>query len=169
MLYVFGGLPATGKSTLSRRLADLLGAVHLRIDSIEQALKDQNAMDPVGIAGYVAAYAVARDNLVLGRTVIADSVNPIEITRAAWRAVATESGSAFREIEVFCSDVAIHRQRYETRVTDIDGLTFDGWQSVLDREYEPVAADVLRIDTATRTIDEAFAQLRSALNVPDAF
>ncbi|MFO7481079.1 AAA family ATPase, partial [Oceanibaculum nanhaiense] len=32
MLIVFGGLPGTGKTTLSRALADRLRAVYLRID-----------------------------------------------------------------------------------------------------------------------------------------
>lgn len=35
VLYVFAGLPATGKTTLSRLLARELGAVHVRVDSIE--------------------------------------------------------------------------------------------------------------------------------------
>lgn len=39
-------------------------------------------------AGYRVAYALADDNLRLGRTVIADSVNPIGLTRDAWLSVA---------------------------------------------------------------------------------
>ncbi|MFE5683837.1 AAA family ATPase [Streptomyces sp. NPDC056512] len=38
MLIVIGGLPGTGKSTLARLLAARIGAVHLRIDTIEQAI-----------------------------------------------------------------------------------------------------------------------------------
>lgn len=37
MLIVIGGLPGTGKTTLARLLASRIGAVHLRIDTIEQA------------------------------------------------------------------------------------------------------------------------------------
>lgn len=39
-LFIFAGLPATGKTTLARQLARHLNAVHLRIDTIEQALRD---------------------------------------------------------------------------------------------------------------------------------
>ena len=38
MLYIFGGLPGTGKTTLARYLAHHQRAVYLRIDTIEQAL-----------------------------------------------------------------------------------------------------------------------------------
>ena len=40
MLYIFAGLPGTGKSTLATHLAAERKAVLLRIDSIEQAARD---------------------------------------------------------------------------------------------------------------------------------
>jgi predicted kinase len=82
MLYIFGGLPASGKTTLSRHLARELRAVHLRIDSIEQALRDVAGRFN-GPEGYVVAQRLAADNLRLGLSVVADSVNPLPITRAA--------------------------------------------------------------------------------------
>ena len=39
MLIVLAGLPGTGKTTLARRLCERLAAFHLRIDTIEAALK----------------------------------------------------------------------------------------------------------------------------------
>lgn len=59
MLIIFGGLPGTGKTTLARRLARSLHARHLRVDSIEQALRDAwPAARPIGPAGYLVAYAL---------------------------------------------------------------------------------------------------------------
>jgi len=89
MLIVFAGLPGTGKSTIARALAERLKATYLRIDSIEQALRACATL-PAGVAteGYEVAYRVAEDNLRAGATVIADSVNPLAVTRDAWVAVA---------------------------------------------------------------------------------
>ena len=37
MLVILGGLPATGKTAIARELARQLGAVHVRIDTIERS------------------------------------------------------------------------------------------------------------------------------------
>lgn len=37
MLYIFGGLPGTGESTLAQRRARMHQATYLRIDTIEQS------------------------------------------------------------------------------------------------------------------------------------
>ena len=38
MLVIFAGLPGVGKTAMARELARQIGATHLRIDSIEQAI-----------------------------------------------------------------------------------------------------------------------------------
>ncbi len=66
MLYIFGGLPGTGKSTLASALAGASGAVYIRVDTIEQAVRDSGLVLD-GPAGYLVGYALAFDNLILGR------------------------------------------------------------------------------------------------------
>lgn len=162
MLYIFGGLPATGKSALSLELARHRGAVHLRIDTIEQALRDcGNAVS--GPEGYVVAYHLAADNLRLGLEVVADSVNPLRVTRDAWREVAQRSGAPFVEIEVICSNAAEHRQRVESRSSDVPGLRLPTWERVVNREYEPWDRPHIVIDTAGRRIEQSVAMLQRAL------
>ena len=161
MLLIFGGLPGVGKTAIAAGLARDIGAVHLRIDSIEQAMRN-SGITVSGPEGYEVAYAIAEDNLGLGRTVVADSVNPIEITRAAWRDVAKRAGSRFIEIEIVCSDEAEHRRRVETRTADIAGHILPSWQEVCDREYEPWEADIV-IDTAGKGIGTCVADLREEL------
>jgi predicted kinase len=148
MLIILGGLPGSGKTALARALATRLGAVHLRVDSIEQALRNAG-IAPVSAAGYAAAQQVAADNLRLGLGVIADSVNPVAASRAGWRNAAETAGTPFVEIAVLCSDAAEHRRRVEMRQADLAGHVMPRWADVQALRFEPWDA-ALTVDTAGR-------------------
>ncbi|MDV4178927.1 AAA family ATPase [Rhizobium brockwellii] len=162
MLIIFGGLPGSGKTTIARALAERLNAVHVRVDTIEQAIRASGIADDAGPAGYIVAYGIAGDNLTLGRTVIADSVNPLRITRSAWRSVAQAAGVTAAEVEVVCSDKVEHRKRAETRLTDVEGLVKPTWQEISERAYDEWH-DAIVIDTASKTVDAVLDELVSRL------
>lgn len=164
MLFIFGGLPGAGKTELSTHLAQKLGATHLRIDTIEQALRD-SGLTLTGPEGYLVAYSLAADNLRLGLSVIADSVNSLDITRQAWREVATQVGVPFREIEVICSDKTEHRRRVETRKIGIPGLKPPTWQDVVEREYHLWEEAHIVIDTAGQTPEESKRTLERIVGI----
>ena len=163
-LIVFAGLPGTGKSSIARALAKQLSAVWLRIDSIEQAIRE-SALAPGSVddAGYRAAYAVAEDNLRLGRAVVADSVNGWMLTRNAWRDVGVRSGAQVVEVEILCTDRDEHRRRLETRASEVPGLILPDWQAVIGRDYHPWDRDHLTIDTAGRSIAARIELVLAAL------
>ena len=164
VLYIFSGLPGGGKTTLARHLARELSALHLRIDTIEQALRETHGRPLDGPEGYLIAYRLAEDNLLLGMSVVADSVNPIHLTRAAWRDVAMRTRVPYVEIEVRCSDAVEHRARVEWRASDIPSLRLPTWDDVQSREYEPWDADrVIVIDTAGQTMSQSIESLNRAL------
>ena len=149
-----------GKTTIARELARQLGTVYLRIDSIEQAIRDCGKVNgPPDESGYRVAYAVAKDNLLVGRTVVADSVNPLRVTRDAWAEVASLAGVGKFEVEITCSSPQLHRQRLEARPADTAGLRVT-WEEVLSREYEPWNREHIVIDTAATSVADAIEELR---------
>lgn len=124
MLIAFAGLPGSGKSTLARRLSELIGAVYLHVDSIEQAIKSTvGSFGDIGDAGYRVAYAVGRDNLNAGHSVVADSVNPLRLSRDAWRAIADDADAWRSRLKLLARtvrniDVASNRAQSISRACD---------------------------------------------------
>ena len=157
---MLSGLSGVGKTTIARALAVAIAAVHVRIDTIEQALR--NTGMTVEAEGYCVAYAVSEDNLRLGRTVIADSVNPWLLTRDAWRAVGNRAGVRTVDVEIVCSDRAEHRRRVESRASDIAGHRVPTWREVLERDYHPWHSERLVIDTARVDVSESVRQIVTA-------
>ena len=69
------------KSTIARALAQRLGAVYLRIDTIEQAIRAaEQADNEMGPYRLFRRLWAGQKNLALGSIVITDSVNPIQLT-----------------------------------------------------------------------------------------
>jgi predicted kinase len=108
---------------------------------------------------------VAEDTLRAGGIVVADSVNPLPVTRDAWVAVAGRAGVPVVEVEVVCSDAAEHRRRVETRVTDVPGLVLPTWDGVRRRDYAAWDRPRVVVDTAALTAEEAAAAVLRAVPV----
>lgn len=157
-LFVPSGLPAVGKSSLARLIAQKFDATWLRIDSIEQALRDLCGFEPQG-EGYRLAYRIAADNLSAGRNVVADSCNPLELTRREWIETALSNGAAAVNIEVVCSDPEEHRLRAETRKSEVKGLKLPEWTDICAREFDPWVGQHIVVDTAGKSAVKSFEDL----------
>ena len=164
LLIVLGGLPGVGKTTVARGIARDLSAVHVRIDTIEEVLRrEPRAPDDLEDIGYRIGYALALDNLRAGHWVIADAVNPIPLTRDAWRSVGDAGRATVVEIEVTCSDPQVHRGRLEGREADIPGARLPTWDEVLTRHYEPWEPEPARVDTASTSPAASVRQALTAI------
>lgn len=162
-LVIFAGLPGVGKTEIARELAHQLGAVYLRVDSIEQGLLTSGLVSQIDESGYRVSYAMAEENLRAGQTVVADCVNPLTITRDAWLDVAERAGVRAIEVEVQCSDAEEHRRRVESRRSDIPRLIPPTWAEVVSREYHPWNRKRIILETAARAPDENVRLLRELL------
>jgi len=91
--------------------------------------------------------------------VVADSCNPITLTRNEWEDVARDSGSGFIHLEIICSDRPEHRCRVESRASEVPGLKLPTWEDVMNRNYHKWDRPRSIVDTAGRSEDESFASL----------
>ena len=156
-LYIFSGLPGSGKTTLAQLLTRKLKATYVRIDTVEQALRELCDYKVEG-EGYRLSYRLTHDNLSLGNDVIADSCNPITLTRKEWEDVAISINSNFVNIEVICSDKDEHKRRVENR-------KLPTWEHTQNREYDKWNGTQIRIDTAYKTPHESIKELIEKLQV----
>ena len=163
ILYIFSGLPGVGKSTLAKNIAELLNAVYIRVDTIEQGLRDLCNFNVQG-EGYRLAYKLAQDNLRVGNSVVADQCNPINLTRKEWNEVAIKNGCNYVNIEIICSDRLEHKKRVENREIDVENLTLPTWEDVTERKYDVWDEEHIIIDTANRTFEECIEELVEKIN-----
>ncbi|HUZ13786.1 MAG TPA: AAA family ATPase [Caulobacteraceae bacterium] len=163
-LIALAGLPGSGKSTIARELARRIGALWLRVDSMDQAIwASGTAPKDLRDWTYRAAQAVAEDNLRLGLDVVGDCVNDWQAARDGWGEAAARAGARIVWVEIACADPVEHRRRIETRASEVTGLALPDWRAVMSRQYHPWTHGRLTIDTAARSIGECVETILAAL------
>lgn len=129
-------------------LAGRLGALWLRVDTIEASMLRAGLPRSfeTGLAAYLAARDIAREQLGMDRDVVLDAVNGVEEARAMWRELASECDADRYVLEVVCPDPAEHRRRVESRSAATPPLPAPTWEEVLHREYMPWHEPTLLLD-----------------------
>lgn len=135
MLIVMAGPPGSGKSTIAALAARRLGCALVSVDPIEAAMwiAGVDRAQPTGLAAYVVAEAVAREQLLLGHDVVIDAVNDVAEARQQWRDLAGGVGVDVVFVEVVAGDLQEHRRRLAERNRDIAGFPEPGWESIAAR------------------------------------
>jgi predicted kinase len=173
VLALVGGLPGTGKSTLSVDVAARLGWTVLRSDEIRKDLLGlghtertaaafgEGAYDPrVTDATYATMLEHARMLLTRGEPVILDASWSDAARRAAARAIAAASASEVLELRCD-APAAVTRSRLEARAaegtdaSDATGAVADAMAAVADPWPEAVAVDTA--GSRQRSVEAALA------------
>ncbi|HEU0295223.1 MAG TPA: ATP-binding protein [Anaerolineales bacterium] len=134
-LIIFSGLPGTGKSTVAERLGRQLGVPVFAKDWLEATLFRSGLVStvenkPLGSAGYELLSILAERQLMLGQSVILDSVAGTQTIRTRWHQLANQYEAEWRVIECVCSDENLHRSRLKDRQRRIPGWYELEWADV---------------------------------------
>ena len=154
-LIVFSGLPGTGKSTLAEAIGRRFGIPVFAKDWLEASmlrsgLKPTDKNKSLGYAGYELLTILAQRQLMLGQSVILDSVAATKSIRSEWRRLAKRYQAEWRVIECICSDKSIHQARLITRQRGIPGWHELDWSEVerVEKYYMPWWSECLVLDMA---------------------
>lgn len=152
-LIIFSGLPGTGKSTLAEAVGKDLCIPVFAKDWLEATLLRSGLRPTVeekslGFAGYELLTTLAQRQLMLGQSVILDSVATSQSIRSEWRQLSDQYQADWRVIECICSDESIHRARLKKRKRNIPGWHELEWSEVerVKHYYIPWEGERLVLD-----------------------
>jgi len=152
-LIVFSGLPGTGKSTLAEAVGKALQIPVFAKDWLEatllkSGLKPTREDKSLGFAGYELLTVLAQRQLMLGQSVILDSVAASQSIRSTWCYLAEQYGADCCVIECICSDKSLHRSQLEQRQRNIPGWHELEWSEVerVKQYYSPWEGEHLVLD-----------------------
>ena len=154
-LVIFSGLPGTGKSSLAEAVGRHFGIPVFAKDWLEASLlqselKPTSKEKSLGYAGYELLTVLAKRQLMLGQSVILDSVAATKTIRMEWRKLTKRYQAEWRVIECVCSDESIHRARLKVRKRGIPGWHELEWSEVegVKNYYVPWRQNRLVLDMA---------------------
>ena len=166
-LIIFSGLPGTGKSMLAEAMGKVTGIPVFAKDWLEATLIRSeliasNPNKPLGSAGYQLLTMLAERQLMMGQSVILDSVASTQSIRNAWRELAEQYQAEYRVIECICSDESLHRSRLNQRQRNILGWHELEWFEVerVKGYYSPWAEEHLVLDM-TNSFTENFLKVKT--------
>jgi predicted kinase len=155
LLLLLVGAPATGKSSLARRLSVALDAQVVESDRVrKQLFAEPRYTGGEHAAVYGWCHTMLKTALVVGRSVIFDATNLEERTRRRIYELAEASGARLEIIWITCPPAIVQQRMLRRReARDEDDLSDADWPVYLDmrRRAEPIRRPHMVINTAAGT------------------
>ena len=134
-MIVLSGLPGTGKSTLAETIGKKLGIPVFAKDWLEAVLlkngfSSSSDERDLGYVGYELLTVLAERQLMLGQSVILDSVASTQSIRKTWHGLANQYHAQWRVVECICSNETLHKERLKGRKRNIPGWHELKWADV---------------------------------------
>jgi predicted kinase len=164
VLIVMSGLPGSGKSYLSQRLADQLSAVIIEADRVRKTLFPQPAYDAQeSTLVHRACQEVMRRLLRKGVRVVFDATNLVEFQREILYSLAERCDAGLLIVRTVAPEQTI-RDRLERRREAAEGASDADWPVYrrMSRRQQKIGRTHLCIDTSD-DIDEAVRKVMRAV------
>jgi predicted kinase len=115
---------------------------------VRSGLVPFNPDKPLGSAGYQLLTLLAERQLMLGQSVILDSVASTHSIRKTWKDLSEHYHAKFLVIECVCSDELFHRSQLAQRKRNIPGWHELEWEDVqrVKKYYMPWEGERLILD-----------------------
>lgn len=182
-LFVIQGAPASGKTTLCKKLRTDTNIPILGKDDVKELLfetlphADREYSRFQGAVSFDMLYAFARTHLAAGHSVCIEGAFHTELSRANVQKIIDEYSPNY--FEIFCTtDEAVRRKRFVERAgtkdrhaAHMDYLAKDVASDAItpaDR-YMPLAlGEVMHLDTTNNIDEAAYNEMRSKFTTADA-
>lgn len=150
MLLLFSGLPATGKTTLAKKVAKKINAEILRTDVIrKEIIREPKYTDEEKEAVYKEMFSRAEKMISSGKTVILDANFYKEGQRTEAKKIAGRTGAKFFLIEVTCPEEKIRgRMKIRKKAEDASDAKEMEIYYKIKRVWEPITEPHIVVDTS---------------------
>lgn len=161
------GLQGSGKSTISARIAEKIGAVILRSDTIrKQLFNPQTYSMQENETVYEELLKRAQENLVQGENVVLDATFSLHEGRKRAFEIAQKTNAKHYLIYCACEDEAVVKQRLDARGKESESDA--RWPQYLNakKSFEAPAPEegALYIDTSSSSSDTRLREILSAIS-----
>lgn len=146
------GYPGSGKSTLSKKIANRTGAIVIDRDIIKSAMINSKIPNDIAAdVSYNVVFDLAEFYLVMGKSVIIDTPCYYETGLNNGMRIAKKHGAYYKYIECRVDDYFVIKNRINTRnslISQIKDTSVEMFHNTLERSVKPSDGNFFIVDTS---------------------